>query len=213
MFGLFKKKRREVEDWEIALLKNTFHLLPKEYRDFDLQINKELLGASYAGYDRSKPEFVSFFPNPEMISRFENKKAGGYKMAGLKVYDTVGEKLLNYSIYVFDGLISGYLIEGNNRKYIIDVNQIDVTAFRKVRIDNKDFDELTKSLDEKEVKFLNPGDVYKIPLKGKSYYHIFDLEDGDFVAIDTEKVIYRITHDPFQIVPLNKSLEQVMNDH
>ncbi|MEY3451193.1 MAG: hypothetical protein RL711_1019, partial [Bacteroidota bacterium] len=38
-----------------------------------------------------------------------------------------------------------------------------------------------------------------LDLKGKTYYHLKDIEDGDFLGIDIHKNIYKITHDPFEI--------------
>ena len=41
-----------------------------------------------------------------------------------------------------------------------------------------------------------PNDIYGIVLKGKSYYHLRDIEEGNFMVIDEEKNVYTITHNP-----------------
>ncbi|WP_162842699.1 hypothetical protein [Mucilaginibacter pineti] len=48
-------------------------------------------------------------------------------------------------------------------------------------------------------------------MDGKVYFHIKDLEDGDFIGIDSDKIIYKITHDPCEIIPLPESLKTVLN--
>jgi hypothetical protein len=51
-----------------------------------------------------------------------------------------------------------------------------------------------------------------VKLRGSLYYHLRDLEDGDFIGIDADKIIYKITHDPFEIIPLNETLEQLLRN-
>ncbi len=57
-----------------------------------------------------------------------------------------------------------------------------------------------------ERKNINIGDIYITRLDGKDYYHLKELEDGDFIAIDTSNHIFEITHDPFEIKNLDRQL-------
>ncbi len=212
MFGLFRGKKRKIESWEMALLRNTIKQLPADYQYLEPQIIEELLRASYIGYDKLVPEFVGFFKNSDMIDKFENRKEKGYKIKGVKIYDKKNNKQLDYTIYVFEGVIGGYSIKGS-KKFDIDVNQVDISSFSKTFIDNQDFNKLSKFLSAEELEMLDPGDVYEVLLKGKLYYHLCDLEDGDFMGIDTDKVLYKITHDPFEIIPVNIDLAQVLSNN
>ena len=65
---------------------------------------------------------------------------------------------------------------------------------------------LSKVFSRMELDLLNPSEVYEVELDGKTYYHIQDLEDGDFIATDKEKRVYSITHDPFEVTLLSEDL-------
>jgi hypothetical protein len=52
--------------------------------------------------------------------------------------------------------------------------------------------------------------VYEVILNGNVYFHIQDLEDGDFIGIDENKAFYKITHDPFEITKIDTSLKKII---
>lgn len=47
------------------------------------------------------------------------------------------------------------------------------------------------------------------------YYHIYDLKDGDgdFIGIDEKKNVYKITHDPYEITLLEKTLIELLREN
>jgi len=54
----------------------------------------------------------------------------------------------------------------------------------------------------------NPAiiDKYEVELADKMYYHLFDMEDGDFIGIDKKKKVYEITHDPYEATLVDNNL-------
>ena len=210
MFGLFnrKKKSREIQDWEIKLLINVINKLPGEYSTLKKQLEVGLFTS--AGVSSFYPDLIEFTYDPELINDFENKGERDYELTNITVFDSYQKKPLNYSINVFSGVISGFSLKVSD-KSIIDIDSVDVSSFTKLFYDNADYDKLRKILNATEAIFINPGDVYEVHLKGNTYYHIKDLEDGDFIGMDTHKVIYKITHDPIEIVVLNERLEELFN--
>jgi hypothetical protein len=212
MFGLFnkKKKRRSIEDWELLLLYNTLEKLPDEFKILKKQIESELFVSASIGYSSFNPDYIGFSYS-EIISDFENRKEKDYQITNIKVHDIKNEKYLVYTIYVGAGVIAGYSLKGSNES-VIDINSIDVSLHVKLYYDNVYYDKLKKILNAEEIKFINQSDVYEVPLNGTIYYHVKDLEDGDFIGIDSNKVIYKITHDPFEIIPLNETLEQLLRN-
>ena len=48
--------------------------------------------------------------------------------------------------------------------------------------------------------------------RNKEYFHIKDLEDGDFIGIDERKVVYKITHDPMEVKALDKKIMDVLKE-
>ncbi|WP_254561341.1 hypothetical protein [Dyadobacter diqingensis] len=206
MLSLFK--RSKIEDWEILLLKNTIKQLPEEFHIFIEQINAQVFSGVLTGMS-DLPGYVAFSYNSKVISLFEKKEEKNYKITGIKVYDSRSKSNLKYSIYISSGVINGYSIEGAD-KYSLDLVKIDVSRFKLVLISNNDFKEISQLLDSLEVKLLNPADIYTVLLNDKVYYHLIDLEDGDFIGMDTGKMFYKITHDPFEIIQIHKSLNQIL---
>jgi hypothetical protein len=206
MFGLFRRKK--VLGWEMELLKNTLQKLPSEYRQFERQIAEGLFsgrvfvgGSDIAGY-------VSLGYNPEVKKKFDSKKEPGYKLTNIRVLDLKSNQYIQYTIYISSGTINGYSLTGTD-KFVIDPNNIDVTAFRKEYYINPDYKKIEILLTNKEKKIIISDDVYEVVLNNKTYFHVKDLEDGDFIGIDYDKNIYEITHDPLEIKLLNCSLAEI----
>lgn len=207
MFGLFK--RTKILDWEIRLMKNTLAKLPEEYSVLIDQVNDGLLRSVLV--DASDiPGYVAFTFNSDVIGKYERKKERCFKLTNIKVYDSLSATFLLYEIYISSGVINGYSL-GGSKKHNIDVSQINVSGFRKVFDDTDDYDRIKHLLTEAEKALLNTSQIYAVKVLGKEYFHLLDLEDGDFIGIDDQKVVYRITHDPLGVSALDKKIADLLN--
>lgn len=206
MLGLFKKTK--IADWEIRLLKNTIRLLPPTYKYLESQIDDGLLKGVLIGVS-DLPGYVAFTYNPGSAEKFEREKEKGYTLTCIKVYDKRSQTYLNYSIHVSTGTINGYSITGAT-KFIIESDKIDVSNFKKVYRANADYKKIESYLSIQEREIINPDEVYEVILNGKAYFHIKELQDGDFIGIDYEKNVYEIRHDPFEIKLLDSNLFQIL---
>ncbi|TYR36320.1 hypothetical protein FXV77_10455 [Sphingobacterium phlebotomi] len=205
IFNFFK--RTKIEEWELLLLKNVITNLPKEYLKLINQIDdglfrNVLLDAS------DIPGYVSFGFNFNVYKKYCNENEKSYKLTSIKVYDNRTSTFLNYAVYVSSGVINGYSLE-RDKKSKIDVSRIDVSGFRKEIIGESDYSRIVNILNEEERKVLTSSEVYSVFVKNKEYFHIKDLEDGDFIGIDKKKFVYKITHDPLEVVLLNQTIIDV----
>jgi hypothetical protein len=214
MFGLFnkKKKKRDLNQWELSLLNNVISKLPDDYQYLANQTTAGLFTAALIGYSSYNPDYVAFSFNSEIINDYENQKEKDYKITNIRVWDSYNQKYALYTIYISAGVISGYSLKAES-SIVVDLTRIDTSLFVKLYYDNADFKKLSGILSSKDIKLINPNNVYEVSLNGKTFYHLHDLEDGDFIGIDTEKVIYKITHDPYEIIPINDSLEKILKDN
>jgi hypothetical protein len=214
MFGLFKKNKKRktwpITDWEMCIMYNALNQLPAEFEHLKQQLEYPLFTVASTGYSTSGPGYISFSFDPGIYKDFENRRMQDYMIRNIKV-SNIDKKSFDYSILVAAGVISGYTLKGFDQS-VIDLNSVDVSAYAKVYLENDGFDKLATLLNADDIKEINPSEVYEVVLNGKTYYRIKDLEDGDFIGIGTDKVIYTITHDPFEIVPLSGSLKEVFND-
>jgi hypothetical protein len=207
MLGLFK--RTKIAKWETNLLKGVIRLLPPDYHSLEKQIDEGLFRGILLNAS-DLPGYNAFTFNPNVYEKFENKKTEDYTIKGIKVFNIKSETYLDYNIHISSGVISGYSIVGA-KKFEIDENNIDVRNLRKVYRKNIDYQEIEPYLSVEEKKIVNQSDLYKVVLGNEVYFHIKDLEDGDFIGMDIEKNIYQITHDPFEIKLIGSDLASVLN--
>jgi hypothetical protein len=207
MFGLFK--RTKIEDWEIQLLRNVVTKLPDEYSGLINQINDDLFRGVLVGVS-DIPGYVAFTFHPEVLHKYDRKNERDFKLTDIKVYDRKSSNFLPYEIYVSSGTISGYSL-GGNKKRNVDLSKIDVSGFKKELIGESDYNRIVNLLDEEEKIVLSPSEVYSVFLDNKEYFHIKDLEDGDFIGMDTKKIIYKITHDPMEVHRIDKTLKEILS--
>lgn len=208
MFGLFK--RTKIEDWEIQLLRSAILKLPITYSDMINQINDGLFRGVFV--DASDiPGYVAFTFQSAVLKKYEREHARDFKLSNIKVYDNKSSNFLPYEIYISNGTINGYSL-GGGKKHDIDVNKVDTSAFKKEFIGESDYNRIANLLNEEEERLLNPSEVYSVFLNRKEYFHIKDLEDGDFIGIDDKKIVYKITHDPMEVVVLAKRITDVLNE-
>lgn len=209
MFGIFK--RSKIENWEIGLLVNTITKLPKEYTMLLDQINdglfrNVLLDAS------DIPGYVSFGLNNSVYKKHVKYNEVSYKITGIKVFNNYTSNFIDYEIYVSDGIINGYSIQ-KEKKLSIDINKIDISKFSKSFYEHDEYNEIESLLNLNEKNKLLLSEIYEVELEGKIYFHLFDLEDGDFIGMDKQKNIYMITHDPYEIKKLEISLEETIQKY
>lgn len=197
MLGLFKCTK--LESWETELLLRTLEKLPHEFSEYRKQIDAGLFKGVLIGYG-DIPGYVGFSFDPSAYERFENRNGRNFKVTNIKVFDSVSGHDLNYEIYFAFGVIVGYVI--GSKKVKIDTKRVDTASFTKVFLDTRDYDRLTAFLSKDELRRINPADVYSVQLNGKEYFHLKDTGDGDFIGIDSQGILYEISHDPFQIKPI-----------
>ncbi|RBL88334.1 hypothetical protein [Chitinophaga flava] len=207
MFGLFK--RTKIELWETELLRNTLMALPKEYSALIDQINDGLFRGVLVNVS-DIPGFVAFTFNSGVLKKYENENENDYKLTNIKVFDDKTLSFVPYEIYVSAGMISGYSL-GEGEKHKIVTNKIDIADFKKEILGESDFERIINILTEQEKARMNPSEVYVVFIGGKEFFHIKDLEDGDFIGIDIEKRVYKITHDPMEVIPLDENIVDILS--
>jgi len=107
----------------LALLSNAIRELPIRFKHLEAQITQGLFQTLKKTRGKSGYDYVSFSFDPNLINEFENRKERNYRIKGIKLYDSLTKKKLDFTIYVYSGVIGGYLIEGAN-EFDIDVSLI-----------------------------------------------------------------------------------------
>jgi hypothetical protein len=209
MFRLFK--RTKIEDWEIDLLRNIIIKLPHEYSNLINQINDGLFKGVLV--DASDiPGYVAFTFHSNLLKKYDRKNERDFKLTNIKVYDNKSLGLVSYEIYISSGTICGYSISVG-KKHNIDSSKVDVSDFKKEYTGESDYNRIIHFFDEEEKKLLNPSEIYSIFIAYKEYFHIKDLEDGNFIGIDENKIVYKVIHDSMEREVINKKLSEVLKEY
>ncbi|MDQ0106566.1 hypothetical protein J2T02_001677 [Chitinophaga terrae (ex Kim and Jung 2007)] len=195
MFNLFK--RSKVADWERQLLINIFGLMPAEFSYLKEQVQAGLLKRVSFGSSVRK-NFVGFSYNGNVSKNYERKSDRGFVIKDVKVFDNLTQSYINFDIIVYFGLVIGYATP-DNAKIQLDIHKIDISQLQIRYNQNLLYDKIKPLLKPHYIKTVSPADVFEVELDGKIYYHLQDLEDGDFIGMDDNGRYYEITHDPYEI--------------
>ena len=207
MFGLFKKKRDF--KMEAALMKAIFSRL----EGFDYII-KQLDEGIITGSRLLKepfPNFIQFSLDVKLLNKYEDRLGPYFTVKGITVFDTKSVATVELQIQISHGLIFGFEPQISKLESP-DFETINTSGYRIEYFENPDFDQIKKLLTEEEIKLINPNDVDVLELKGNNYYRIAELDNSDFIGMDLDKKIYKITHDPYEIVELQDSLKEILEN-
>ena len=204
MWPFKKKKLREMKRAEekattYKILSAVCAVLPEEFNYLSRQLEDGVIVVVDEQFFY-KAGWRGFFYNPSISGKYENRKCKEFEIGNVTISDFNGEKH-PISITVDYGLFAGFLLDVEDLTSV-DTSTIDVAGFQITSKENP----LEKFFTKAELKYLNPSDLYEVELDDKIYYHLFDLEDGDFIGMDAEKNVYEITHDPYEIVLIKDKL-------
>lgn len=207
MFGFFKRKK--IDPWEIDLLLNVLKSIHGDfYRVLESQVLQNLHRGVLIGLS-DIPGYVGFTFNSDVYKSFYDKNGRNIRLENIYVFDQYSKQYVRYNIYISSGVINGYRI--TESKYKIDVNKIDISKFRKVYLDNKDSNFISELLTAEEKELINSNDVFLVKIEGHNYFHLKDIGDGDFIGIDVDKNVYKITQDPPEITLIKKDLLKALS--
>lgn len=208
MFNFFKRKEKpHLNGWESELFQNIFKSLGNEYSIFEKQVSEGIIEA--VRVDKKMPDYINFRLNTQILNKFEKKNEKMFTVNGIKIFDKISREYKILNLDLGFGLILGYSVK-DIFNFNPDIHIINVDSIYKVFYNNDDFDKIQSLFTNEEKDKINVSEVYEVELDGKIYYHLKDLEDGDFIGIDNNKNIFKITHDPFDIIKLNESLENIL---
>lgn len=202
MFRLFQNSKAKEREFLSSILAQ----LPDEYLFLKNQLHEGLIrNVRYDGDD------VSVLFNPLVSKKYEKKQGEYYYLRGLFVFDENAGEFIEVILKIAYGLLIGYFISARKNRKLNNNKLIQDNLWREYK--GGDYpEELKSKLTKEEKELVNPNDVYKVELLGRTYFHIIDLEDGDLIGIDEKKVVYKITHDPMEAIKLDKSLEEVLKE-
>lgn len=194
--------RTKIEEWEIKFLLLLLDNLGNKFNNF-----KEHLSMQYikgVQFDKSTiPNFVSIKYTSEFYKKYEDKKGKYLRVVNILTEDVNSKRQLIVSAYFCYGILLGYALNEKLKKYILDLNKLDISQSKIEYLgESSALEKLKDLLSEIEYNSINSNDIYELKLGNKIIFHLKDLEDGDFIGIDQQNNIYKVTHDPYELNPI-----------
>jgi hypothetical protein len=208
MFWKIFKKRRSKED-DINLMRAVCSQLSQKYSYLKNQIDEAIIiEVKLDKKDKFREnKFREFKLDVDLLNKYENRNISDFFIENIISRHKISNNKILISLYIADGLLMGYYVNIDDIEQI-DLKYIDVNHINIKYLDNDN--PIIKILNKEELSFINKSDFYEVELDDIKYYHILDLEDGDFIGIDDKKNVYKITHDPYEIKLLSSDLLTIL---
>lgn len=203
MFIFFKRKKK----FSNKLFLRICSSLPDKYLFLYNQVKDNII----LSVNKEDNGYYKFKLDHNLFNKYEQKKGRYYQINGIMLSD-MGIKT-TISLRVGYGILLGYLTPNNvwlnslSDNVNVNVSNIEIEFFDEIEKD------IINLFSKEENKYITPNDIYEIGLKGHTLYHIYDIGDGDFIAIDKNKNIYKVTHDPLEVELLSENLLDILRKY
>jgi hypothetical protein len=201
--------KMDKSNYDIILIKNVINKLPDKFNYLKRQIDEGIIKKIVINKNlkiNNTESFRQIMHNVVLINKYENKKTPEFFIENIIIKQTNSENKYSLTLSVAYEILIGYCVNIDEISKI-DLENIDVNNIKIRYLYDKSIE---KIFSKDESQYINLTDIYEIKLNKKIYYHIMDLEDGDFIGIDKNKRVYKITHDPHEIKLMKETLIEYM---
>ncbi|QSW89378.1 MULTISPECIES: hypothetical protein [Flavobacterium] len=211
----FSVKRKEQK----ILFNAIINALPEDFSKDVSLIKTQTKNSTFFDFGKWDlfPEFqyvVMFYKN-ETYYKFK-KRGNNFKISGLRIFSKLTNKFEEIEILIQDNLVSGLKIQ--NSHYHLNefkLSSIDNTSFSISHFEfpPNDIDYFYDNLDNQLKEKLNYNELFDIDYNGRTFYVIYDLEDGNYIAVDKNHSVYSLVHDARPAIQkMNTTFLQILNE-
>lgn len=200
--SFFRKKKNLLKDIDFLFLEAVAKNIKKH--NFSPSINKEfIIGKRKGAISEGEGSFTYIFNKKEEYKYVKKDYPSFFIIKNIIVKKKGVDEFFQLEIRVMTGYIINYLcsIPIDN----IDLDSIDVSKSFEKHFDSSDSKELKKILDNvpKEINnLLDINETFKIDIPEGEFYVIKDLEDGNYLSVNSKGEVFGIIHDPYEIEKL-----------
>ncbi|GGH26771.1 hypothetical protein FAZ19_18405 [Sphingobacterium alkalisoli] len=201
MFRFLKNKSKFVQDWEKQTFKKIFEDLGVEFDTFSKQMQYT---QKIKMDETSKSCFYSLIYPVSFYKDFENRLDTNFKIENIKVHNLKNKESMFIILYFASNIFLAYSTSLARSKFEFDYKNIDLSGIKIAMWGDTEGLQVLELLTKEEEHYVNSGDIYISKIEGKEYFHLKELEDGDFVGIDKDSNVFVITHDPLEVKPFER---------
>lgn len=212
MFNLFKKKAElKLEESEKFFIEAIINKLSDKYPLFKKEIELETFVGIGKNPGGSKGSFT-YFINNDSWKKICDPSIDNFFIKNLKFNSYNGERV-SVDLFTSEGLIIGYKASVTVNE--ISIPTIDISEIWEKHFLNEEYTEIENvigKLPKDQIRKLSlVKNTFKIQIDGSSYFPIHDIDDGNYIAIDRNGSVYKITHDPFRANRIYDSITEFIH--
>lgn len=217
LFAAILPRYREtlLNEQHAALAKGLLDCLPEEYKS----LKSQTLEVRFHGFSDwpGKPEFKLLdllYPGETL---FKFRKAGeNYTLSGFTILSNITQKHETAELLIKDNLPIGIRI--SNAAYKLHEYDLQTITAQQIAATPYTFEPsqaeiFYESLREELRSQLSLDDLQEIELNNRVYFSFFDLEDGNYLAVDKNLIAYSLVHDAKPMAKrLKKSFPELLHE-
>lgn len=210
-----RKQKREIEKLEGILVDKLSPFYPNI-----ADIYKQAKLSTILPVTNPKP-FIQLLHsiNGPYYEKNRSKHKDYYVLNGIEIKRKSSDEFIEVPIEVNWDLVSRIDIDKPNDfwKYY-ETETLRVSNLRRtdIQVSNEYEDKLKKILktvDSEQTKKLEVEDTFEIELDNKKFYTILNMEDGNYIAVNSKRQVFRLNHDSNDRVRLiNKSVDNFLKE-
>lgn len=156
--------------------------------------------------------------NGPYLEKNRKKHKDFYILNGIEIKKRDTDEFVEVPIEVTWDLVSRINIDRPTdfwRHYAIETIRVKNLIRTELPVSNEDEEKLKKILktDSQQIKKLEIQDTFEIELDDKKFYTILNMEDGNYIAVNTKRQVYRLNHDSNEQVRLiDKSVDNFLKE-
>ncbi len=200
MIGIFRKRKfkRDVESLEynlISTLKEHFPDLAENHDHWNLST------AMVLGEDEKIIQLMHMTTDLDYDAKNKARHRKDFKIEGIEIFNKQSGEYIPIKIQVYGNLIQHIFIPINERiskEYDLESIRINKLTTEILKTENPDEEilrKILKSLPKDKLEQIEIADTFEIELDNKFYYIVFDMEDGNYIAVNKQGKVYRLIHD------------------
>ncbi|WP_149207620.1 hypothetical protein [Flavobacterium johnsoniae] len=165
------------------------------------KIKEQTKNSTFLGLDNWKMhtdfKFVTMSYRGDTYYKYK-KRGQNFKISGLTIFSKQNNCIEKIELLIWDNLVSGLKIENSN--YELEEFELTMIDNSKFKITEFEFppsktDLFYDSLDNEIKEKIDYNELFDIDFNGRIFYVFYDLEDGNYLAVDKKLNVYSLVHD------------------
>lgn len=210
MFNLFKKKR-QLTKHDLEFLQKIVTALPKKYQYLQNQVTDEFMLGKKPNELGDRGDYCLTL-NASLEQEFINKKLPQFFIIrGIEVWNKKQKNYESVELHIVQGIIFGYKLFSNPAD--LDLNNLSTKSVNEKHFNNEDINQVTSilgDLTQDEKTLIDIENSFKIEIPEGVFYTIKNLEDGNYLCINTSGEIYLLIHDPYVVKLIYKNISELI---